>query len=422
MNLLVRSYELFDQHESRIIGARVRAAMTENARQGYFNGTRAPFGFAIEKVKREGGKTKQKLVLHPEEAQLVREIYKRYIGGSGGMALAKQLTEEGKLHRGRTWSRDSILKVLSDTCAVGTLHWGVRDSRTGRYRDKSQAVAMKVPAIVDHDTFAEVQRLRAQRDPDKKGTEGYTGPLLLGGLMRCGKCGKTLQLEASGKNAGRYRYYNCRTTARQGKAACSGYRVQEKKLNAALVENFIAQGLSEERLDKTLRQLAASQAKMGETARATRAKLQGEIEALDQRIQRWVDAFEQGADIETLGADRLRSLKEERSRLLAQLHDTPEPKPLPPYVFKRAVQDRFRTTVEKALRSMDRTEARPWLEALIERAEITDGDVSVQVRGTELGRQIEKTRKNPGDSSGLSGSRKVRTHVDGWRTREDSNL
>src|SRR5690606_24138077 len=133
-----------------------------------------------------------------------------------------------------------------------TPHWGVRDPRTGRYRHTSQAVAREAPAIADQDTFDAVQRLRAQRDHDKKGTEGYTGPLLLGGLMRCGKCGKTLQLEASGKNAGRYRYYNCRTTARQGKAACTGYRVQEKKLNGALVENFISQALSGERLNQTL--------------------------------------------------------------------------------------------------------------------------------------------------------------------------
>lgn len=39
-------YELFDQHESRIIGVRTRAAMNENARAGYFNGSGAHGGGA----------------------------------------------------------------------------------------------------------------------------------------------------------------------------------------------------------------------------------------------------------------------------------------------------------------------------------------------------------------------------------------
>lgn len=43
-------YELFDQHESRIIGARTRAAMKEGVRQGFFKGATAPFGFAVERV------------------------------------------------------------------------------------------------------------------------------------------------------------------------------------------------------------------------------------------------------------------------------------------------------------------------------------------------------------------------------------
>src|SRR5690606_12415554 len=63
----------------------------------------------------------------------------------------------------------------------------------------------------------------AKRDPDKKNPAGYTGPLLLGGFMRCGHCGKTLQLESSGKDSREYRYYQCRTFCRQRRGACPGY-------------------------------------------------------------------------------------------------------------------------------------------------------------------------------------------------------
>src|SRR5690606_23269761 len=119
-----------------------------------------------------------------------------------------------------------------------------------------------------------------------------------------------------------------------GSGRVSGLWVAERKLDAAFVEHFVTQGLSEERITSTLRALAASEALMGQEVRKARTKLQSAIEALDAKVQRWVDAFEQGADPEVLGTERLRALKEERAQLVTQLHDTPEPRPLPPYVFK----------------------------------------------------------------------------------------
>ena len=48
-------FELIDQLESETNGVRSRAGMAENARQGYFNGSRAPFGFHVEKVTTPAG-------------------------------------------------------------------------------------------------------------------------------------------------------------------------------------------------------------------------------------------------------------------------------------------------------------------------------------------------------------------------------
>ena len=43
-------FELIDQLESETNGVRTRAGMAENARQGFFNGSRAPFGFRVERI------------------------------------------------------------------------------------------------------------------------------------------------------------------------------------------------------------------------------------------------------------------------------------------------------------------------------------------------------------------------------------
>jgi DNA invertase Pin-like site-specific DNA recombinase len=121
-------YELFDQHESRIIGVRTRAAMNENVRAGFFNGASPPFGFAVQHVEGPGGRAKRKLVPNPEEAGLVRSIFERYTAGRGAKALARELNADGLRYRGRPWSRDRVLGVLGDRSAIGDYRWGGRGS------------------------------------------------------------------------------------------------------------------------------------------------------------------------------------------------------------------------------------------------------------------------------------------------------
>lgn len=43
--------------------------------QGYFNGSKAPFGFHVEKIATPAGQ-KNKLVLDRSEAELVREVFR----------------------------------------------------------------------------------------------------------------------------------------------------------------------------------------------------------------------------------------------------------------------------------------------------------------------------------------------------------
>ena len=59
--------------------ARVLRAMQENARQGFYNGSRVPLGYAVKDVERRGHRTKKRLVIDPVEAETVRLIFKLYL-------------------------------------------------------------------------------------------------------------------------------------------------------------------------------------------------------------------------------------------------------------------------------------------------------------------------------------------------------
>ena len=47
------------------------------------------------------GRVKKRLVVHPEEAEIVRRIYDYYIMGMGGKAIAERLNHEGFQYRGK---------------------------------------------------------------------------------------------------------------------------------------------------------------------------------------------------------------------------------------------------------------------------------------------------------------------------------
>jgi site-specific DNA recombinase len=74
---------LFDEYQSRENAKHVLRAMKENTRQGFYSGSRAPLGYAVEDVEKRGHRTKKRLVVDSVEAETVRLIFKLYLEGDG---------------------------------------------------------------------------------------------------------------------------------------------------------------------------------------------------------------------------------------------------------------------------------------------------------------------------------------------------
>ena len=63
--------------------------MQENARQGFFNGSRPHFGFQAVEAETRGneGQCKKRIVVDMAEAAIVRRIFKLYLRGDNGAPL-----------------------------------------------------------------------------------------------------------------------------------------------------------------------------------------------------------------------------------------------------------------------------------------------------------------------------------------------
>jgi site-specific DNA recombinase len=234
-------FECIDQYESELNGLRTSAALAEAVRQGYFPGSRPPFGFRTRAVVVREGVVRHVLEPDEGEAEVVREIFRLYVTRGGAKAVARVLNQRGLRYRtGVAWDKHLVLDVLDEDAALGTYYWGRR--RDGAVRPREEWLSISVTPIVDAEVHALARRLRRERDLGGGRGRAVAQPRVLGGLVVCGRCGASCQLETSGKtidgNRYRYCYYSCRTYCRAGKERCPGVRVATEVLDAAVLAHL----------------------------------------------------------------------------------------------------------------------------------------------------------------------------------------
>lgn len=114
-------FSMFDEYQSKETGKHTLRALQENARQGFFNGSKPPFGYKTEELDLPAAKGKKKrLVIDETEAPTVRRIFELYDRGLNGaemgpLQIASHLDERGVKRRGAKWRRNTVQSLLSDS-------------------------------------------------------------------------------------------------------------------------------------------------------------------------------------------------------------------------------------------------------------------------------------------------------------------
>lgn len=184
------------------LGRRVLNGMLDTARAGFWTGQKPPFGYKVVYTPGDhGGRRRRsgRLVIDPDTAPIVRELFERYRDGASTRDLALWL----KARVGGTWTHQGIYRILARDLYAGTRVFGkvatgqharLEDGqavvRADGERDTGSGDVIRLtgwPAIVSTELFAAVGvRLRAGRSNGRK--KGY--PIApLAELCRCGACG-----------------------------------------------------------------------------------------------------------------------------------------------------------------------------------------------------------------------------------------
>ena len=229
---------------------KVRQVLDMKRRKGEHIGSFAPYGYC----KAPGNKNA--LVIDPEAAQVVREIFALFLSGMSKNAIVRHLNDHGILcpaaykrerqglaycnpslrpDRRPLWCAVTVGNILKNPMYQG-------DMVQGRYRMKSYKVHIQesVPRdqwyimenthtpIVDRETFAQVQSLLARHTRTGPGQEGLYP---FSGLLTCGDCGRAMARSQVGERV----YYYCRTYKDQSKDACTKHTLREENLEKAVL-------------------------------------------------------------------------------------------------------------------------------------------------------------------------------------------
>ena len=319
-------FMLFDEYQSKEIAKHVLRGMQENARQGYFNGSKPPYGYKTIDVGQTGshGRIKKKLAIDPTEAEIVREIFALYIHGKdgprmGSKEIAKQLNAKGLPSRHGVWNSPKVLSVLTNQTCAGSFHFNRHDAKNGRDKDKTEWVTIPVPAIIDQDIFDRAAKLREANTPKACAPRRETSPTLLTGLLRCGHCGAAMVL-ATGKS-GRYRYYKCTARLKSGNAACPSGNVPMEKLDKLILDAFREKIYTPTHIRTVVDELRLLAAKIGSRDEKQHLKqLEARLQETEQAQSRLFDAIEKGMiDLDEQLKTRVQQNKQSREILIGEI-------------------------------------------------------------------------------------------------------
>ena len=229
---------------------KIREVFDMKRRNGEHIGSFAAYGYIKDP------NDKNALVADEEAAEVVREIFTKFLDGMSKNAIVHYLNEHGVLSpaaykrerlglkyqnpsidpaKRPLWGAVTITGILKNRMYCG-------DMVQGRYRVKSYKIHVQevVPedewyiventheAIIDRDTFDKVQRLLlrdTRTAPQKK--QIY----LFSGFLRCADCGKAMTRSKVGGTV----YYYCRTYKDQSKSACTKHTIKHNRLEVAVL-------------------------------------------------------------------------------------------------------------------------------------------------------------------------------------------
>lgn len=351
-NLVLPFTNVINSLYARQASEKTKAAHRARAKNGMFLGSRAPYGY------QKDPKDRHHLIVDPEAAEVVKEIFRMFADGIGYVRMTKILRERNILNpqayfnqnnpdyykhsdywrKPFDWHATSVRAILNNPVYLGKLTFG--KTKTKGFFDKHRVATEESDWIVVEHTHEPLvsqelwdtvhQMMKARR---RENSSGHVQPFV--GLVKCAGCGSSLNASYDNKK-GKYTGFSCWVYKNYGKQRCTSHAIGWQTLNRLVLEDIrrnahVAKLASSRYMEMLLS--AKLEKEKDETARARRElkKTEKRVEELDKILAKLYEDQALGKISEARyqamapGYEKEQeSLKEKRDQLIAQLAHTQE--------------------------------------------------------------------------------------------------
>lgn len=337
----------FAELERNTILDRVKMGMEQRAKQGKYNGG---IVLGYDAVNKE-------LVINEEETHIVRSIFNMAEQDMGLKAITRRLNEMGyRSKKNNQFSTLTVKTILNNPMYIGKIRFNQVENwaekrRSGKNTEYILADGVHEP-IISIEQWDTVQRLMSKRSykPSRSNK-----PTLLGGLLRCPKCGYGMVIgrPKGSKSGADYRIYKCGQYHNKGKTAC-----QSHSIKAEATEQYVFNELSRiassdyilhKLVDKINKDRLHAEQPLLEEKKLVENKIgktQSKLNNLKEKIMTDADMLEMFRPNLISLQDELKMLQQQKERLVVQL-DTQETEPIDFHALKKLLAD-FNTVLKSA--------------------------------------------------------------------------
>ena len=186
------------------------------------------------------------LVINPEEAEVVKRIYREYLGGKSYYQIGKELSEDGiRTAAGNDyWLASTLKKILTNEKYIGDAL--LQKTVTTDFLNKKRVVPQYYvegshEAIIPRELFMQVQEEMVRRARLKTGSGNrrvYSGKYALSSTIYCAHCGDIFQRTQWFIRDERLPVWRCacRLNRKKSKIDCPSRTLYESDLHAAVVQ------------------------------------------------------------------------------------------------------------------------------------------------------------------------------------------
>lgn len=218
--------EGLSEYYSANLAREVKKGLKENALDCRHNGGTPPIGYSVDEHKH--------YVIDEREAIIVRLIFNMYKTNHSYTEICSELNLRGhKTKKGNSFKQNSIHDILKNEKYIGnyTFGYGNRAKKRGQPNDDMIKIECGMPAIIDKETFFEVQEKMKGRK-HMGGTYKAQQIYLLSGLIKCGKCGEKY---VGAKKNDYWSVYEC---SGHKKGICDNKAIKKEEIEKITVDNL----------------------------------------------------------------------------------------------------------------------------------------------------------------------------------------